>query len=52
MSEKKSVQHEKAEMKPYMAWILRHELLSSCGLTLVTGLTIGGIAAFLDRLLV
>ena len=37
--------------KPVLDWMFRHELLSSCGLTVVLGLIIGGIATLLERIL-
>jgi len=37
--------------KPWLDWMLRHELLSSCGLTVALGLMIGGVAVLLEQIL-
>ena len=49
MSRKGKKQERSA--KPYVAWMLRHELLSSCGLTLVLGLVFGGVTTVLEWML-
>ena len=44
--------HEEKNVHPIGAWVLRHELISSCCFTLALGLVIGGVTAVLERLLV
>ena len=44
-------QTEEREVKPWFAWMMRHELLSGCGLTVALGLVIGGICTVLENLL-
>ena len=39
-------------VKPYMAWIMKHDLISSCVLTALLGLSIGGVSVVLEWLLV
>ena len=52
MAEKrKGKQTEERAVKPWFAWMLRHELLSSCGLTLALGVAIGGVCTLLEQFL-
>ena len=54
MSSKKKLDDAGTEptVKPYMAWIMEHDLISSCVLTAFLGLFIGGLSAVLEWLLV
>ena len=44
-------QTKEPAVKPWFAWMMRHELLSSCGVTVVLGLAIGGVCTVLEHFL-